>query len=329
MPELDMTQTARLPNPDALSREAAPAAAFFVPLAVLGLLLPSYSLLAVNQHLLLAVNVLALNFCLGLGGQASLAQGAFCGMGAYLSALTVSAWPEGAAILLPIIVAVTGALISYPMEALGEGFLAMATLGISLIFTNVVHSLPELTGGGEGMVLHEPIALPIIGALQGDRLHYFLLLALLAVGVYLYVCMRGSRLGRALMACREDSLAAAACGVSRPRVRAMAFGLGAALSAVAGALYAHYAGFISPNQFDLHLSLKALLFLVIGGPGRLYPPLLAVLLLETALSEAQILGEARTLAHGLLLAAALLFDPERRLPGLESLVPRTLRRRIS
>ncbi|TVM15553.1 branched-chain amino acid ABC transporter permease [Oceanidesulfovibrio indonesiensis] len=317
------------PAPDPRSRELVPAAAFFLPLVALGLLLPAYSLLAVNQHLLLAVNVLALNFCLGLGGQASLAQGAFCGMGAYLSALVVSACPESAAITLPVIIVVVfvfGALVSYPMEQLGEGFLAMATLGVSLIFTNVVLSLPELTGGGEGMVLHVPITLPGIGALQGDRLHYFLFLGLLALGAYLYVTMRSTRLGRALMACREDPLAAAACGVSRPRVRALAFGLGAGLSALAGALYAHYAGFISPNQFDLHLSLKALLFLVIGGPGRLYTPLIAVLLLETLLSEAQLLGEARTMAHGLLLAAALLFDPERRLPGLASLVPRSLRR---
>lgn len=324
-----MNSSNHSPAPDLRSCELVPAAAFFLPLVVVGMLLPSYSLLAVNQHLLLAVNVLALNFCLGLGGQASLAQGAFCGMGAYLSALTVSVWPESAVLLLPIIVAtvfVFGALVSYPMETLGEGFLAMATLGVSLIFTNVVLSLPELTGGGEGMVLHVPISLPGLGPLQGDRLHYFLFLGLLALGAYLYVTMRSTRLGRALMACREDSLAAAACGVSRPRVRALAFGLGAALSALAGALYAHYAGFISPNQFDLHLSLKALLFLVIGGPGRLYAPLVAVLLLETLLSEAQLLGEARTLAHGLLLAAALLFDPERRLPGLASIVPRSLRR---
>ncbi len=296
--------------------EALRALAFFGPLAALGVFLPAYSLLALNQHLLLAVNVMALNFCLGLGGQASLAQGAFCGMGAYAVALLVGFWPEGAVVIVPAVAAAVfllGAVVSYPMERLGEGFLAMTTLGVGLIFTNLVMASPGLTGGGEGMVTPGPLRLPWGWELTGDRANFYALAGLLGLGAYLFVAMRNSRLGRALMACREDPMAAASCGVARPRVRAMAFGVGAGLSALAGAFYGQYAGFISPHQFDLHLSLKTLLFLVIGGPGRLYAPLVAVLLLETLLAEAHFLGDARVLAHGLLLAVALLLEPERRL----------------
>lgn len=284
-------------------------AALLLALAVLGPFVPAYELFGLNQHLLLAANVLALNFCLGLGGQASLAQGAFCGLGAYLSVLAHQAWPEATPAILAGVALSTWALgyvLSYPLERLGEGFLAMATLGLSLIFTNLAVSLASITGGPDGMLVTTPLSLFGAASLRGDLEHYYLFLSLLAVGLYLFLALRHSRLGRALLACKSDPMAAAACGVRRPAARSLAFGLGAALSAVAGAVYAPYGGFISPGEFDLELSLKTLLYLVIGGPGNPVRPILAVLGLETLLSHAHFLGEARTLVHGLLLGAALL-----------------------
>ncbi len=281
-------------------------------MTALGFICPNYELLGLNQHLLIAVNVLGLNFCLGLGGQVSLAQGAFCGMGAYISALAHGLWPQGSLVILPVtalVVYLLAAQISRPLETLGEGFLAMATLGVGLIFTSLILTMEGITGGGEGMVVSAPLTLPGGVTLGGDRVYYFLFLGLILLGCHVFTALSQARPGRALMACREDPLAAASCGISRPAVRAMAFGLGAALSALAGALYAHYSGFISPRQFDLELSLKTLLFLVIGGPGRLFSPLVAVLVLETILGKAHFLGEARVLFHGLLLAVALLGKP--------------------
>ena len=294
----------------------------WLPLALLPLaLLPAYELLAVNQHLLLALNVLGLNFCLGLSGQASLAQGAFCGLGAYASVLAHQAWPGGTLVILPvtaILAAGVGFVLSYPLEKLHEGFLAMATLGLSLIFSNLAVSLAQWTGGPDGMLVQEPLT--VFGlALTGDRTYFFLFLGLVTAGLYAFQAVRHSRLGRALMACRADPAAAAACGVRRPMARSTAFGLGAGLSALAGALYAHYSGFVTPGEFDLLLSLQALLYLIIGGPGNPVRPIIAVLALETLLGRAEMLGEARTLFHGLLLAAALLapqvWQRIRRTPG--------------
>ncbi len=286
-------------------------ALFFGGLLAAGWLVPAYELLTLNQHLFIAVNVMALNFCLGLGGQVSLAQAAFCGIGAYISAIGHMWWPEGALVILPataVLLFFFGAALSYPLETLGEGFLAMATLGVGLIFSNIVVSLEELTGGSEGMVVNEHLRL--FGfELAGDRLVFCMLLGLLLLGAYLFAALRRSRPGRALLACREDGLAAAACGVDRSRYKALAFGVGAAISAMAGAVYAHYAGFISPRQFDLELSLEILLLLVIAGPGRLFAPLITVLALETLLGRMQFLGDARVLFHGLLLGAALLLQP--------------------
>jgi len=278
-------------------------------LAAMGPLVPAYELLGLNQHLLLACNVLALNYILGLGGQASLAQGAFCGLGAYLSVLAHQVFPGASPLILVGVVLCVWALgfgLSYPLERLGEGFMAMATLGLSLIFTNLAVSLASITGGPDGMLVNTPLSFFGLVALRGDLAHFYFFLALLGVGLYLFLALRNSRLGRALLACKADPMAAAACGIRRPMARSMAFGLGAALSALAGAVYAPYGGFISPGEFGLDLSLKTLLYLVIGGPGNPIRPILAVLGLESFFSHAHFLGEARTLVHGLLLGAALL-----------------------
>jgi branched-chain amino acid transport system permease protein len=290
------------------ARTAAPVLLGLV-LALLGVLLPSYRLLAVNQHVFLAVNVLALNFCLGLGGQISLAQAAFAGLGAYGSVLCHAAFPQASLVIVPAVVLAVGflaGLISRPMERLGEGFLAMATLCVSLVFVNLVLTLQGLTGGSAGLMVEGRLWLPGLGELGGDRTTFFLLLGLLLLGGTVFWRVRDSRLGRALAACREERFAASSLGIDRPGVRAISFGLGGALSAAAGVVYGHYVGFISPEQFNLELSLKALLFLVIGGPGHLVRPIVATLVLETAMSELQFLGEARTLVNGLLLGTALL-----------------------
>jgi branched-chain amino acid transport system permease protein len=282
---------------------------FFAALALIGLFTPGFQLLAVNQHLFLAVNVLALNFCLGLGGQISLAQAAFAGLGAYGSVLLHARWPEAGLLLVPAVVLGTGlvaALLSRPMERLGEGFLAMATLCVSLVFTNLVLTLESLTGGSAGHMVNTPLSLPGLGPLSGDRVTFFLFTGLLALGCFVFLALRDSRLGRALAACRDDPQAASSLGIDRAAVRSLSFGLGGGLSAAAGVIHGHYTGFISPEQYHLELSLKALLFLVIGGPGNLLRPILAALVLETVMGWLSVLGDARTLVNGLLLGAALL-----------------------
>lgn len=284
-------------------------ALFFTVLIAVGLCSPGFALLGLNQHLFLAVNVLALNFCLGLGGQISLAQAAFAGLGAYGSVLLHARFPGASLLIVPAVVLSTGLLaaaLSRPMERLGEGFLAMATLCVSLVFTNLVLTLESVTGGSAGLMVEGRLGLPLVGALSGDKLTFFLFVGLLALGSYVFLALRDSRLGRALAACRDDGPAASSLGIDRAAVRSLSFGLGGGLSAAAGVVHGHYTGFISPEQFHLELSLKALLFLVIGGPGNLLRPIVAALALETAMGSLSALGDARTLVNGLLLGAALL-----------------------
>lgn len=283
-------------------------AVFLAAVGALGLMLPNVHLLALNQHLFLALNVLALNFSLGLGGQASMATGAFCGLGAYASVILHSMWPQGTLVIVPAVAFTAygcAAAVSKPLEKLGEGFLAMATLCLCLIFVNVVLVFTPITGGSNGMMVsHHPV-LPFIGEIKGDRANFAALVLLLALGGYLFAAVRSSRLGRALLACKDDALAASSCGIDRLSTRAVSFGIGGAFSALAGMVLANSTGFISPGQFDLGLSLKTLLFLVIGGPGKLTRPLIAVVALESLIAWFHALGEATVLVHGLILAGAL------------------------
>jgi branched-chain amino acid transport system permease protein len=220
-----------------VSRQARDASGFFVILCAVGLFLPDYRLLVVNQHLFLAINVLALNFCLGLGGQISLAQGGMAGLGAYASVLAHAHFPQASAAIVPAVALFAFALaaaVSRPMERLGEGFLAMATLGLSLIFTNLVLTMQSLTGGSAGMMVETRLSLPLVGPLSGDRTFFFLFLGLLALGCWMFSAIKNSRLGRALLAIKDDPLAASSCGIDRPAVRSLSFGLGGAFSALAG-----------------------------------------------------------------------------------------------
>lgn len=281
---------------------------FLAGVAALGAVLPGVHLLTLNQHLFLAANVLALNFSLGLGGQASMATGAFCGLGAYGSVILHGLWPQGTLVIVPGVAMAAffcGSYVSKPLEKLGEGFLAMATLCLCLIFVNLVLAFGAVTGGSNGMMVAAAPSLPFVGQLSGDRANFAALLVLIGLGGYLFCALRDSRPGRALLACKDDDLAASSCGIDRVAARALSFGIGGALSALAGMVLANSTGFISPGQFDLGLSLKTLLFLVIGGPGRLIRPLLAVLVLETLLDSFHALGEATVLVHGLILTTAL------------------------
>lgn len=291
-----------------MAREMRNLGLFLAAMAGLGAVLPGVHLLTLNQHLFLALNVLALNFCLGLGGQASMATGAFCGFGAYAMVIGLDFWPQGALVIVPAVAFAAYLLASWvskPLEKLGEGFLAMATLCLGLIFVNLVLTFTPVTGGSNGMMVLNPPSIPFVGELTGDRANFAALLILLAVGGYLFASLRASRLGRALLACKDDALAASSCGIDRLSVRAVSFAIGGAFSALAGMMLANSTGFISPGQFDLGLSLKTLLFLVIGGPGRITRPLVAVVALESLIAWFHALGEATVLVHGLILATAL------------------------
>jgi branched-chain amino acid transport system permease protein len=214
----------------------------------------------------------------GYAGQISLGHAAFFGIGAYASGYVTTAlgWPflAGAAVAVSLS-ALGGLLLALPSLRLKGHYLAMATLGFSEIASILFVEAKLITGGNDGL---SGIPYASFGQLRIDspQANYWLvwvvaLLALLAVAGIVRM-----RPGRAMSALHGSELGAQACGVDPMAVKASAFTLSAAL---AGCLYAHFLGFISPSSFGLETSIILVAMVVLGGSRSLAGPVTAAVIL--------------------------------------------------
>ena len=216
-----------------------------------------------------AIAGLAVVIIVGQAGQIVLGQGALVALGAYAQALLVQAGLP-ALLALPLagaVGAVGGALASLPAGRLGGLYFGMSTLAFALIVEEALVRWESLTHGAAGMV--------VAGfGVAGWRADTPLAQAVVSIAVLLAVlalCARllRSRIGLAWRAVREDETAAAACGIAPAAAKLRAFVVGGSLSALAGGLYAHWIGFISPEQFGLVFSFELLMLAFIGGARQL------------------------------------------------------------
>ncbi len=205
----------------------------------------------------------------GQCGQVSLGQGALLGLGAYAQAL-LALRGVPAPLSLPVAVALGAAggwLASLPARRLGGLYFAMSTLAFALIVEEALVRWESVTHGAAGFAV-PPLAL---GGWVADTSLAQALVGGVALALAWLACRRwvASRLGRAWRAVREDEVAAAAAGIDVARAKTLAFVLGGGLSGLAGALYAHWIGFVSPEQFGLMLSFELLMLAFIGGAQHL------------------------------------------------------------
>src|SRR5665213_629557 len=189
--------------------------------------------------------VLALSLYLPVSaGLLSLGQGGFMAIGAYVSGYMTSVmdWPFAVALICGGLVAgAVGFLVGIPSLRIKGVYLIIMTLGfgeiVRVFFLNF-----EPTGAASGM--------------GGIPVHTTLPIVILVVILSLFLCfqIRGSRIGRALEAVRDDELAAEVIGINLMRVKLAIFGLGAFLAGIGGGLFSHYATFIDPGQFGFSRS---------------------------------------------------------------------------
>jgi branched-chain amino acid transport system permease protein len=205
----------------------------------------------------------------GQAGQIALGQAALVALGAYAQAVLVS---HGVSPLLALPVAAAvgalgGVLASLPARRLGGLYFGMSTLAFALIVEEALVRAEPLTHGSAGMTVG---AFSIFGW-RADSTIEQAGVSLVAFAIAVFGCSRllHSRHGRAWRAVRDDEVAAAACGIAAAAVKMQAFVVGGALSGLAGGLYAHWIGFISPEQFGLVFSFELLMLAFIGGAQRL------------------------------------------------------------
>ncbi|MDQ3214971.1 MAG: ABC transporter ATP-binding protein, partial [Pseudomonadota bacterium] len=248
--------------------------------------------------------------------------------------------PFGAAIA-----AFFGILLGAPVLKLRGDYLAIVTLGfgeIIRIFINNLNSPLNITNGPQGITLIDPITLGVTFSktinffgyeVSSLVLYYYLFLALAIVTVVVCMRLQDSRLGRAWMAIREDDIAAKAMGINVRNVKLLAFSLGATFGGVAGAMFAAFQGFVSPESFVLNESIIVLAMVVLGGIGHIPGVILGAVLLAVlpeflrytvepaqifmfgkVILEAEIL---RMMLYGLALVLIMLYRPKGLWPAPE------------
>ena len=242
----------------------------------------------------------------GLTGYASFGNIAFFGLGAYAVGVLVSnqRWPFVAALIAaPIIAGLFGLLMGVALLRLRGHYFAVATLGVGVAVGEVVNNVPSL-GASTGLFL------PIV---RSDLLFFYLMLgaALLAV-IVTWVILR-SRFGYGLLAIRENEEAAAVIGVNTTFYKVAAFCLAAALTGLAGGIFAQWNSFVNQeNVFPISANVQMILMAVIGGTGTVLGPVAGAVVLELIIQTLAGGGTNAVYSQiglGLLLMGCVIFIP--------------------
>ncbi len=290
---------------------------FVILCFILPFLLPSgriggYYLTLAILSVSYAIATLGLTVLLGYSGQISLAQAAFYGLGSYtLAILTVkyhwSFWP---AFLAAIIVATLfGLFLGAISLRLTTHYLALVTIGFQTIISLVLNNWKSFTGGADGV---SNIPRPQIGGLSftDDRNFYWLIVVFLMIAVYVVYRLRNSRMGSALLALREDEIAASAAGINLFWAKVLAFSVSAGLGGLGGALYASGALYISPNIYTFDQSVLFFSMVLVGGQESIIGTILGAVLLTFLPEWLRFLQQYYIAVYGFLVIVVILFLPE-------------------
>ena len=247
----------------------------------------------------------AWNIIGGLAGYASFGNVAFFGLGAYTTGALISLrqWPFAVALLLaPVVPAVFALLIGLPLLRLRGHYFAVASLGVGVAVGEVVNNLQPL-GASTGLFL------PIV---RSDLLFFYLMLGAAVAAVLVAWGILHTRFGYGLLAIRENEEAAAVIGVNTTFYKVAALVIAAALTGLAGGIFAQWNVFINQeNVFPIEYNVQMILMAVLGGAGTLLGPVAGAIALELII---QLLagggsGVYSQIALGLLLAVTVIFMP--------------------
>mgnify|MGYP000418556893 CR=1 FL=1 len=270
----------------------------------------SYYAFVMGQIALLMIVGVGLNILIGLAGQMSFGHAGLYALGAYVVAILTTrlglsfwiAWPLGA-----VIAGAVGALLALPALRLKGPYLAMVTIAFGLIVENGLVELADLTGGQSGIL---GIPAPRLGGASLDARSLSMLAILTAAGaLILYMRLSKNAWGAALRAVRDSEVAAASIGLNATVVRTVAFAASAVLAGLAGGLFAPMAGFVTPQTFNLTLSILFVLVVVLGGARSSVGPVIGAVVVGLLPELLSSLEAYRILVFGALLLVVLWMAP--------------------
>jgi branched-chain amino acid transport system permease protein len=237
------------------------------------MLVQDFVVFQMTLWLVYAVAIIALNILTGGSGQFSLGQSAFFAVGAYTAAILMEHAQINYILTLPIaglVCFIAGYLFGLPALRLSGVYLALATFTLATALPQLLKLgiFEHWTGGVQGLVIMKPDPPLGLKVSQDIWLYYFTL----CVTLLIYVAARNllnSRSGRALMAIRDNEVAASAMGVNLAFYKTLAFGISAAFTGIAGALGAIAVQFVAPDGYTIQLAIAIFLGMVVGGVGWL------------------------------------------------------------
>ncbi len=229
----------------------------------------SYQLFQLTLAAIYAIAILGLNLVTGYNGQISLGHGAFYAAGAYVAAIMMDKLNLPYWSTLPAAAVLCGLLgygIGLPALRLGGLYLALTTFSLAVAVPQILKykGIEAWTGGVQGVLVTKPDA-PFGLPLNSDQ-YLYLFTILVALGIFLLARnLMASRIGRAIMAIRDHGLAAEAMGMDIASLKTSTFAVSAMITGVAGALSAIAVEFVSPDSFQVPLSITLFVGMVVGG----------------------------------------------------------------
>jgi branched-chain amino acid transport system permease protein len=272
-----------------------------------------------------AVLALSLNLLLGYTGQLSLGHAAFFGIGAYVTGLlTVKLeWSPWLGLLAATAVpAATGWIIGRLALKLLGAYFVLLTISFAGVISLVSVNWMTLTNGPLGLPGVPPVEILLPGmpvlSLRSKSAYYYLVLATVVLCYLVCLAVIRSRIGRALIALRENETLAESVGINGTHYLVLAAVLSAAMAGLAGGLYAHYTRFVSPEVFLFSYTVTMVIMVVAGGKGTLAGPIAGAVIF-TVLPEtlrALTSWQWQMLIYGVLLIAVLFFMPRGIVPTI-------------
>ena len=290
---------------------------------ITGLLVP------ICAYIVMAVS---LNLTVGILGELSLGHAGFMSVGAFTGIVATTFLADAvpspvlrltvAMILAAVAAAIVGVIVGIPVLRLKGDYLAIVTLAFGEIIKNIINVLYvgmddrglhfsiikqtfTLNEGGN-MIINGPIGVSGIDKISNFTAGFILIL----ITLFIVLNLINSRHGRAVMAVRDNRIAADSVGISATRFKLMAFVISAAFAGMAGTLYAMNYSTITAAKFDFNLSILVLVFVVLGGLGNIWGSIIAAALLTVLpeLLRALNFNDYRMLVYAILLIALMLFN---------------------
>jgi branched-chain amino acid transport system permease protein len=283
--------------------------------AVFPFISSTYQTNIMTTALMYVVLGLGLNIVVGQAGLLNLGYVAFYAAGAYTYALLYHHFGVGFWLALPLgalAATILGVLLALPVLRLQGDYLAIVTLGFGEITRLVLENWDEFSFGPSGI---SGIPRPGFFGMELDmhdaQLYlYFLMIGLCIITIFVVNRLQDSRIGRALLALREDEIACQAMGINKTRVKLTAFALGSTWAGLVGVIFAAKTTFVNPASFTFLESAMILSIVVLGGTGSIIGIGIGALVLILLPEYLRAFSDYRMLLFGIIMVIMMVFHPQ-------------------